>query len=475
MTQRRRGVDRRFRGFPAALALGLLAAAPARAASWQTNVNYGTSGNPTMDLYVPDRPDASPGVLVAIHYCGGNAGGTHSWFQSLADQYGFIIISPNAGTNCFDASPGRNGAKAAIANMVKYVIQNKNADPTRIFSAGASSGACMTNALVASYPDVFAAGSALAGVPVGGWPAGNTSCSGICNTTAMQKTAMQWGDIVRNADPGFTGTRPRVQLWHGTSDPTLVYPSQLDAEVAQFTNVFGVTSANATMMSNTPKSGWTRTSYKDSAGTVVLEVNIGQGLGHDLTGQGFYPDIVRFFGLDKDTGGSDGGATGSGGTTGAGGRSGSTGTAGVQGIGGAAAGGRGGTTGVQGTAGSATGGTSAGGTNGRGGNPGAAGTSAAAGTTGAAGTGPRLGGTTGAAGTSASAGTTGGGPAGTTASGGTPATAGTSGGGGTSGETGDNGGCACELASRTGSGRSRLAVLLLAMAGVARGPRRRPR
>src|SRR4051794_20327985 len=228
----------RLVGF-ATLALAMLAAAPARAGAWQTNVNYGMSGNPTMDLYTPTTPKPSPGIIVAIHYCSGNAGATHSWFQSLADQYGFYIISPNAGTNCWDASPGRNGSKAAIVAMVNYVITQKNADRTRVFSAGASSGACMTNTLLASYPDVFAGGSALAGVAVGEWPAGDTSCS-QCGQNAMSKTAAQWGDVVRMADAGFAGTRPRVQLWHGTSDTTLNYPSQLDAEVAQWTNVFGV-------------------------------------------------------------------------------------------------------------------------------------------------------------------------------------------------------------------------------------------
>src|SRR4051812_32689562 len=331
----------RLIGF-AALAVAMLAAAPARAGSWQMNVNYGMSGNPTMDLYTPTTPKPSAGIIVAIHYCSGNAGATHSWFQSLADQYGFYIISPNAGTNCWDASPGRNGSKAAIVAMVNYVITQKNADRTRVFSAGASSGACMTNTLLASYPDVFAGGSALAGVAVGEWPAGDTSCS-QCGQNAMSRTAAQWGDIVRTADPGFTGARPRVQLWHGTSDTTLNYPSQLDAEVAQWTNVFGV--SGPTMQSSTPKSGWTRSSYKDAAGTVVLEVDIGQGQPHDLTGQSLYPYIVTFFGLDKDptgTGGAGGasGTAGAGGAQGTGGRGGAGGSAGAGGVQGS--GGRGG-------------------------------------------------------------------------------------------------------------------------------------
>jgi poly(hydroxyalkanoate) depolymerase family esterase len=284
-----------------------------------------------MDLYVPDGVGATPGVVVALHYCGGNAGATHSWFQSLADQYKFIIISPNAGTNCWDASPGRTGAKAAIVKMVQYVGTQNHADMSRVFAAGASSGACMTQTLLASYPDVFAAGSSLAGVPVGQWPSGNTSCSGVCNQpnqcSLPYSTAQQWGDQVRNADPGFTGPRPRVQLWHGTADTTLTYACESPVEIEQWTNVFGVGTSDATMQNNTPKSPWTRTSYTQS-GTVVVESNIGQGVVHDLTGSGLFPDVVRFFGLDR--GPSDAGAGSTGGTTGAGttGTRGTTGTTG---------------------------------------------------------------------------------------------------------------------------------------------------
>jgi len=130
----------------------LLAPSPSQAASWKTSVSYGA--NTIMDLYVPDRVATSPAVVVALHYCSGNAGSAHSWFQSLADSRGFIIIAPGAGGNCFDAGLGRSGERANIVKMVDYVKTMYNADPKRVFSVGASSGACMTQALLASYPDV---------------------------------------------------------------------------------------------------------------------------------------------------------------------------------------------------------------------------------------------------------------------------------------------------------------------------------
>ena len=100
----------------AAVCLGLLVVGPARAATWKTNVNYGATT--AMDLYVPDRPATSPAIVVSLHYCGGNAGAAHGWFQSYADQYGFIIIAPKSAGSCFDAGLGRTGERANIVKMV---------------------------------------------------------------------------------------------------------------------------------------------------------------------------------------------------------------------------------------------------------------------------------------------------------------------------------------------------------------------
>jgi poly(hydroxyalkanoate) depolymerase family esterase len=294
----------------------VLAATPSYAASWKTNVAYGGSGT-TMDLYVPDKAGTPTGIVVAIHYCSGSAAGVHSWFQTLADQYGFIIIAPDAVGNCWDSSPGRTGEKAAIVKMVEYTLSQYKVDKTKVFAAGASSGACMTNTLMGVYPDVFAAGSVLAGVPVGAWPSGNTSCSGVCKATPPTKSAAGWGDIVRNAY-SFTGSRPRLQLFHGTVDEYLDY-AFLAEEVKQWSNVLGIADTGTTE-NDKPSSGWTRTNYKDGSGNTVLEVNSGKGQPHDLTGKGLFPDVIRFFGLDK-TAPSAGGASSTGGSSSTGGKS----------------------------------------------------------------------------------------------------------------------------------------------------------
>src|SRR5690606_16827675 len=214
----------------------LLAAAPA-AADWEKNVNYG--GGLRMDRYVPDAVDESPGIVGVLHYRTGTSEATYSSSQPDADQHGSLLIAPDVGAaECWNATPTRSGEPATIVQMVEWTLEQHNADARRVFAAGASSGACMTNALLAAYPDVFAAGSVLAGVPAGAWTSGN-SCNGVCSNDPPNGTPQQWGDIVRNAYPGYTGPRPRVQLFHGTADMTLRY-SMLAAEVAQWTNVLGL-------------------------------------------------------------------------------------------------------------------------------------------------------------------------------------------------------------------------------------------
>jgi poly(hydroxyalkanoate) depolymerase family esterase len=254
-----------------------------------------------MSVYVPSTASRSSAIVVALHTCGGSMQQAQGWFQTLADKYGFLIIAGQSAGGCWDAAVGRNGERATIVQAVNYVLQNYPSDKTRVFSAGASSGACMTQALLASYPEIFAAGSSLAAVPAGAWTGGGNY--GWSAPSSM--TAQQWGDKVRQADPGFTGDRPRIQLWQGQGDTNLTYSVAYPAEIAQWTNVFAVTSADATMSSIKPSGAtdtWQRTSYKDSSGIVVLEANSGPtNVPHDLTPRGLWSDVVRFFGLDGST------------------------------------------------------------------------------------------------------------------------------------------------------------------------------
>jgi len=441
---------RRF-SIPAFFQLGaagavLLAASPSFAGSWGAlNKDYGGSLN--MKLYTPTTPAASPAILVSIHYCSGNADSAKTWFTSEADKSGFYIIAPDAGANCFDASATRAGDRADVVKMVQYIITQKSADKNRVFAAGFSSGGCMTNTLLAIYPDVFAGGSAMPGFPVGVWPANDHMCS-QCSTanppTLQTKTAAQWGDIARTAF-AFTGTRPCVQEWVGDND---MYPfnEYLPAVVSQFTNLMDLDAGSA---GTGAPSGWTRMVYKDKSGNVRLETNLGAGKPHDLTGSNLFGSVVTFLGLDKATGAcglTTGGGTGGSGAGGASSSGGST-----------AAGGAPAATGGSATA-------SGGSATAHGGSPPV---------TGSGGSAPSVGGSapTGTAGSSSSSG--GSAPAATGGSspshgGSAPAT------GGSSGPTTSDSGCSCSTVGSS-TNRSGLAALIGLAAMCVASLRRRKR
>jgi acetylxylan esterase len=280
---------------------------PAAAASLTEVTGFGT--NPTglrMHLYVPDNVAPRPAILVAVHFCTGSGpvffSGTE--FAALADRFGFIVIYPSATRSgaCFDvSSPGAlthngNSDPVGIVSMVRWVEQNRNGDPSRVYVTGASSGAMMTNVLLGDYPDVFKAGAAFMGVPFGCFATTDGSMwNTACANGQISKTPQQWGDLARAAFPGFTGTRPRMQLWHGTTDSTLFFPN-FGEEIKQWTNVLGT--SQTPVLTDSPQAGWTHTRYGGSGGQAPVEAYSISGVGHSLPMGGMAAQVIRFFGLD---------------------------------------------------------------------------------------------------------------------------------------------------------------------------------
>ncbi|MEO3929597.1 PHB depolymerase family esterase [Micromonosporaceae bacterium B7E4] len=296
-------------GSAVVLAAGLVSltvATPASAAALTEVTNFGTNpSNLRMHLYVPDRLATRPAILVAVHYCTGTGPAFYSGtqFASLADRYGYIVIYPSATRSgqCFDVySPQalrRDGGSdpVSIMSMVRYVQQRYSTG--QVFATGVSSGAMMTNVLLGNYPDVFAAGAAFAGVPHSCFATtGGSTWNSECANGQVVRTAQQWGDLVRAAYPGYTGARPRMQLWHGTNDETLRYPN-FGEEIKQWTNVHGL--SQTPTFTDTPQSGHTRTRYGGSGPMAPVEAISMQGVPHNLPVNA--AEAIRFFGLDSTT------------------------------------------------------------------------------------------------------------------------------------------------------------------------------
>ncbi|MGH3416904.1 MAG: extracellular catalytic domain type 1 short-chain-length polyhydroxyalkanoate depolymerase, partial [Actinocrinis sp.] len=307
MKKRTRALAATLAAATAAACGTLLVEAPNASAATLTQItNFGTNPqNNLMYEYVPNNVAAHPAILVALHQCTGTGPGFYSSteFASLADRYGFIVIYPDAHRSgqCWDVSSNGalthngNSDPAGIVSMVQYVESHNNGDSSRVYVTGASSGAMMTDVLLGDYPDVFQAGSAFMGVPfhcfytgtVDGW---NSACA----NGQVSMTPQAWGDLARGAYPGYSGARPRVQLWHGTADTTLNY-NNFGEEIKQWTNVLGVSQTPTS--TSTPQSGWTHTTYGSSTNPSVDAYSIA-GVGHSLPMSGMAVVAVHFFGLD---------------------------------------------------------------------------------------------------------------------------------------------------------------------------------
>ena len=340
----------------ALLASSALMVEPAQAASLQAVSNWGASGVPSyisMYIYVPDRLATNPPILVVSHFCGGSASAVFGQAQgggivSAADTYGFIMIfpqttNPASSAKCWDVGSTASlthdggGDTQAVAQMVKYTITKYSANADRVYATGDSSGGMMTEALLAVYPDIFKGGSSFAGVPAGCWSAGWSAASnwgGTCAGGNYTQTAQQWGDKVRAMYPGYSGHRPRVQLFHGDADPTISYKNQAEA-IKEWTNVLGLSTNPTTTETGLTLGSHqaTRQRWQNSCGYVVLEaitsINGDHGPSDALFNSSY---VIPFLGLNSTNatdpeiaqcgaGGASGtgGASSTGGTTGAGG------------------------------------------------------------------------------------------------------------------------------------------------------------
>ncbi|MGI5519390.1 extracellular catalytic domain type 1 short-chain-length polyhydroxyalkanoate depolymerase [Micromonospora sp. CA-259024] len=237
-------------GLVLAVAGAVAIAAPAQAATLTQVTGFGSNpGNLAMYAYRPDGLPANSPAVVLLHGCTQNASGyfANSGWQKYADQWKFALIvaqqpSGNNANSCFnffeagDTTRGQ-GEALSIKQMVDHAKANFGVNGSRVYVSGLSAGGAMSAVMLATYPDVFAAGSIIAGIP---YRCATSMVNAFsCMNPGADKTPAAWGDLVRGAYSGYTGPRPRVAIWHGTSDTT-VTPLNGTESRDQWTNVRGV-------------------------------------------------------------------------------------------------------------------------------------------------------------------------------------------------------------------------------------------
>ncbi|MFC7618102.1 alpha/beta hydrolase family esterase [Actinokineospora soli] len=143
-----------------------------------------------------------------------------------------------------------------------------DAGTSRAHATGLSAGGAMTAVVLAAYPELYAAGGVVAGIPYACAIALYEAFS--CMNPGKDLTPAQWGAKVRAAS-AHTGPWPRVSIWQGTADTTVAPVNQREL-VEQWTNVHGV---STTPTSRDTVNGYPRARY----GTAVETYTI-TGMGH---------------------------------------------------------------------------------------------------------------------------------------------------------------------------------------------------
>ncbi|WP_296520571.1 PHB depolymerase family esterase [Rhodoplanes sp.] len=231
-------------------------------------------GNLRMCTYVPRNPQRA--LVVVLHGCTQTAASYDlgAGWSTLADRYGFMLLLPeqraeNNPKTCFnwfrenDITRGQ-GEAASIRQMITTMAIEHDVDPRRVFITGLSAGGGMTAVMLATYPEVFAAGAIIAGLPYRSATSTRQALESMFRVRV--RTPREWGDLVRAASP-HAGPWPRVSVWHGGAD-TVVKPKNAEELLKQWTDVHGLgTQATRTeTVDGYPRHVWT-----DASGEVVIE------------------------------------------------------------------------------------------------------------------------------------------------------------------------------------------------------------
>jgi poly(hydroxyalkanoate) depolymerase family esterase len=258
------------------------------AAQLTEETSFGSNpGNLRMFHYVPaNRPAGAPLVVVA-HGCAQTAqeqAETSGWL-TLAERFKFAVLFPQTSTTneplggCFrtwiPAHQQRGaGEPLSVKQMVDTLKAQYSLSSSATFITGMSSGGHLANVMMATYPDVFAAGA-----PQSSFPykcAMDASELTMCAQGGRNYTAQQWGDLARSGYPGYNGPWPKVQIWHGSADTLIYLPNQYQ-QVMQWTNANAI---DAMPDWTDYLLGYPRNTYNTQFGSTRVQTVTVTGMGH---------------------------------------------------------------------------------------------------------------------------------------------------------------------------------------------------
>lgn len=247
---------------------------------------FGTDpGSLSANIYIPKNfPENGP-LVVVLH---GSTQSAESYdlgsgWSTLADQCGIALLFPGqrksnnalGSFNWFksgDIHRGR-GEPLSVRQMIAKVVDDHAVDPSRIFITGMSSGGAMTSVMLATYPEVFAGGAIIAGLPYRS--AGNLVEALVRMRGYGGPSDRTLDELVRDASD-FTGRWPTISVWHGDSDKT-VDSSNADSIVRQWQRLHDVEGPPTRVEE---VDGFPHRVWCDDTGQPVIEEYIITAMGH---------------------------------------------------------------------------------------------------------------------------------------------------------------------------------------------------
>jgi feruloyl esterase len=233
-------------------------------------------GNLRMFSYRPPAVADNPALVVVLHGCTQTAAGYDlgAGWSTLADRYGFALLlpdqqqsnNPNGCFNWFQPEHSRRsqGEPLSIRQMIEKSVVDHGIDRRRIFVTGLSAGGAMTSNMLACYPEVFAAGAIVAGLPYGAATTVQQAFEAMLQSPS--RPARDWGDLVRKAS-SHRGPWPRVSIWHGNADKTVI-PSNALEILKQWTDVHSLPMSPSV---KTRIDGFPREVWINDAGDELIE------------------------------------------------------------------------------------------------------------------------------------------------------------------------------------------------------------
>ncbi|PDS78285.1 PHB depolymerase family esterase [Rhizobium sp. L43] len=242
-------------------------------------------GNLEGYTYLPSKRGRNMALVVVLHGCTQTAAGYDigSGWSELAEDYGFALLfaeqrranNPNLCFNWFNPEDIRrdHGEVFSIRQMITKVVAEHGIDGRRVFVTGLSAGGAMAAAMLATYPEVFAGGAIIAGLPY-------ASAATIPEAFDRMRghggpTGQELELRVRNAS-AHKGPWPTLSLWQGTADRT-VAPANANAIVEQWRHIHGVDVLPARVENI---GGHQRKIWTDAQGVEAIELYTIAGMGH---------------------------------------------------------------------------------------------------------------------------------------------------------------------------------------------------